>query len=56
MVTQNILIKNGNILDSKKVPVYVVVAFIVVLTSLCIYGNKQEKKDKSDAKRVRLEL
>ncbi|CAK70284.1 unnamed protein product (macronuclear) [Paramecium tetraurelia] len=44
------------IFSLKMVPVYVVVAFIVVLTSLCIYGNKQEKKDKSEAKRVRLEL
>ncbi|CAD8066702.1 unnamed protein product [Paramecium sonneborni] len=28
----------------------------LLLTSLCIYGNKQEKKDKSEAKRVKLEL
>ncbi|CAK75695.1 unnamed protein product (macronuclear) [Paramecium tetraurelia] len=33
-----------------QVPFYVVVDFIVVLTSLCIYGSKQEKQDKLESK------
>lgn len=35
---------------------YVVVTFIVLMTSLCIYGKKQEKKEKLDAKNIRLEI
>lgn len=35
---------------------YVVVTFIALMTSLCIYGKKQEKKEKVGAKNIRLEI
>ncbi|CAD8149286.1 unnamed protein product [Paramecium pentaurelia] len=56
MTLQKKLIISKMVKKNILVPVYVVVAFIVVLTSLCIFGNKLEKKDKSEVKRVKLEL
>ncbi|KAM3137070.1 hypothetical protein pb186bvf_010798 [Paramecium bursaria] len=44
------------IFSLKMIPVYIVVSFIIILTSLCMYGRKQEKKEEIDSKRLRYEI